>query len=179
MYLTRLFFLYIILLSISFIFLGCTKGHKDHKGHHSHSKKASMSSSKNNKIHVKEAWIRAVPPASKMSAAYMKITNTSTDSDQLISVKSSICEVAEIHNVEKKDGMMKMVPVPFVTIPARGEQELKPGSYHIMLIKLKNIPKVGEEYELILNFKKAKKVRIFATVEEGDPTKNDMNHDHG
>ena len=48
-----------------------------------------------------------------------------------------------------------------------------------MLIKLNNIPKIGEEYELTLNFKKAKKVKIFATVREGDPTKNETSHDHG
>tara|TARA_Y100001970_G_C14252575_1_gene872905 strand:+ start:1950 stop:2489 length:540 start_codon:yes stop_codon:yes gene_type:complete len=177
--LIRIWYLNITLCFFVTFFLGCTKGHKDHKGHHNHSKKVSVSSSKNNKIHVKEAWIRAVPQASKMSAAYMKILNTGTDSDQLISVKSSICEVAEMHNVKKKDGMMKMVPVPFVTIPARGHQELKPSSYHIMLIKLNNIPKIGEVYELTLNFKKAKKVKIFATVKERDPAKNDISHDHG
>ena len=139
MHLIRLLFVNIIFFSFLLLFFGCTKGHKDHKGHQSHSKKASMSSSKNNKIHVKEAWIRAVPPASKMSAAYMKITNTGTESDQLISVKSSICEVAEMHNVEKKDGMMKMRPVDTIDAVAGSSIAFKPGGLHLMLFDLNSL----------------------------------------
>jgi len=165
------------LFSFLLLFFGCTKGHKDHKGHQSHSKKASMSSSKNNKIHVKEAWIRAVPPASKMSAAYMKITNTGTDSDQLISVKSSICEVAEMHNVEKKDGMMKMMPVKFIDIPSGSSLDLKPGGFHIMLIKLLKNPKVGERYSIILNFENTGIINVIAEVK--DSAGKMIEHDHG
>ena len=170
MFSSRLYFVYIIYLAVFIVFFGCTKGH-----HHHHSMEEIVFKSKDNNIHVKEAWIRAVPPASKMSAAYMDIMNHAKDDDQLISVKSSISKVAEIHNVKKKDGMIKMVPVTFVKIPGISQQLLKPGSYHIMLIKLNKTPKLGEEYELVLNFKNAKVVRVIAPVKEGKP----MSHDHG
>ena len=63
--------------------------------------------------------------------------------------------------------MMSMFPVPFVPVPAGGEQNLKPGSYHIMLINLNKTPELGEEYELVLNFKNAGIVKTSAAVKEG------------
>jgi hypothetical protein len=84
-----------------------------------------------------------------------------------LSVETELAKVAELHNVKKKDGMMSMFPVPFVPIPAGGEQSLKPGSYHIMLINLNKTPKLGEEYELVLNFKNAGIVKTSAAVKEG------------
>jgi len=174
MHFRRLFFLNIYFLTVILIFFGCTKGH-----HHHHSMESKVSKSKDNKIHIKEAWIRAVPPASKMAAAYMEIMNLAKDDDKLISVESSISMVAEIHNVKKKDGMMKMVPVSFFKIPGRSQQELKPGGYHIMLIKLHKTLKIGEQYELVLNFKNAKEVKVNAIVSEGSSMKKEMSHDHG
>jgi len=76
--------------------------------------------------------------------------------------------------VKKSDGMMSMYPVPFVPVPAGGEQNLKPGSYHIMLINLTQTPKLGEEYELVLYFKHAGMVKVTAAVREGQPMKKLM-----
>ena len=70
---------------------------------------------------------------------------------------------------------MKMLPVSFVPLPAGKVQNLKPGSYHIMLVNLKKTPKNGQEYELVLNFKNAGAVKIMAIVREGGPMK-DMDH---
>ena len=151
---------------------GCTKGH------HGHSMNNSMSKSSDNKIHVKEAWIREVPPSSKMSAAYMVIKNHGENDDQLMSVKTELSQAAEIHNVVKKDGMMKMMPVPFLEILSGEEKKLKPGSYHIMLIKLNRIPKKGYKYNLILDFKRAGMIKVNAEVKEGPPKEKVMTHDH-
>ena len=63
--------------------------------------------------------------------------------------------------------MMSMFPVPFIPVQARGEQNLKPGSYHIMLINLNQTPRIGEEYKLLLHFKHAGIVKVSAHVKEG------------
>ena len=173
MNINKLLFLKIVLFCSLALLWGCTKGHDGHSMH------SSMSASADNKIHVKEAWIRAVPPSSKMSAAYMVIMNHGENDDQLISVKTELSQVAEIHNVVKKDGMMKMLPVPFVDIPSGGDKKLKPGSYHIMLIKLNRIPKKGYKYDLILHFKRAGTVKVNAEVKDGPPKEKGMTHDHG
>ena len=162
----KLLQVFFMITGIIFIF-GCTKS----SHHHDHGDMGK-------KIHIQGAWIRAVPPASKMSAAYMTIMNHGKNDDELISVKTNLSKVAEIHNVEKKDGMMKMMPVSFLKIPAGGQQMLKPGSYHIMLIKLNHTPKIGEEFELILHFKKAGMINVNATVMESSKMEKGMEHDH-
>ena len=146
----------LLLICSLYVLMGCTK-HKHHKKH------AHMEQT----IHAHGAWVRAVPPVSHMSAAYLTLINHGDKDDQLLSVETELAKVAELHNVKKKDGMMSMFPVPFVPVPAEGEQNLKPGSYHIMLINLNKTPKLGEEYELVLNFKNAGIVKTSAAVKEG------------
>ena len=80
--------------------------------------------------------------------------------------------------------MMSMFPVQFVPVTAGGSQDLKPGSYHIMLINLNKTPKLGEEYELVLTFKNAGIVKTSAVVKEGGSMQKmekhgAMEHDHG
>jgi len=169
----KLLILKVLLFCSVSLLLSCTKGHHEHSMH------SSMSTSTDNTIHIKEAWIRAVPPSSKMSAAYMVIMNQGENEDQLLSVKTELAQTAEIHNVVKKDGMMKMMPVPFVNIPSGTDKELKPGSYHIMLIKLNRIPKKGYKYDLTLHFKRAGMVKVNAEVKDGPPNGNAKSHEHG
>ena len=159
-----------ILISI-FIFFSCTRD----MHHHDHANTGK-------KIHIHGAWIRAVPPVSNMSAAYFSIMNHGEKDDKLLSVETTLSMVAEIHNVKEKDGMIKMFPVPFVPLPAGEVQNLKPGGYHIMLVKLKKTPKNGQEYELVLNFKNAGRIKTIAVVKDGGPMNDvdhsSMKHDH-
>jgi copper(I)-binding protein len=60
--------------------------------------------------------------------------------------------------------MMGMRPVARVEIPAGGTLELKPGSYHIMLIGLSKDLVVGEKIEITLKFEKAGEVKVTAEV---------------
>lgn len=116
---------------------------------------------------VHKAWVRAVPPTSRMSAAYMVLNNNSGDDDHLVSAESDVAESVELHNVRKKGEMMEMYQVKSVGIPAKGQRELKPGSYHVMLIGLKRPLKAGDEVELTLNFMHAGAITIKAPVKEG------------
>ena len=71
-----------------------------------------------------------------------------------------------------------MFPVKFVEIPAGKSQELKPGGYHLMLMRLTKTLKVGQEIEFMLHFKHSGMVKVIAPVKEGKHMKHDMNHDH-
>jgi copper(I)-binding protein len=129
-------------------------------------------------IEIKQAWVRAVPPTSKMSAAYMVLHNMGGDDDHLVSAESDVADAVELHNVRKKEGMMEMYQVKSIGIPAGGNQALKPGAYHVMLIGLKKPLKAGDEVELTLNFMHAGAMTIKAPVKEGGmpPMKHDMKH---
>jgi copper(I)-binding protein len=151
-----------LLLSSLFLILGCATTVDQHH--------AEMGQ----KIHVHGAWIRATPPVSHMSAAYFTLINHGDQEDQLLSVETELAKVVELHNVKKTEGMMSMFPVPFVPVPAGGEQNLKPGIYHIMLINLNQTPKLGEEYKLFLHFKHSGIVKVTAAVREGQPMKKEL-----
>lgn len=60
--------------------------------------------------------------------------------------------------------MMGMQKVDRVEIPAGGRLELKPGSYHIMLIGLTQDLKVGDRIEITLRFEKAGEITVSAEV---------------
>ena len=107
-------FLSILRFSLLVLLVGCTNiaphadSHSEHyAGTHSNDGHEQTSS----KIHVHNQWVRAVPPVSHISAAYMTLINYGSMDDQLIGVTTSIVEVVEIHNVKKENGMMSMYPV--------------------------------------------------------------------
>ena len=64
-------------------------------------------------------------------------------------------------------GMMGMQKVDRVEVPAGGKLELKPGSYHIMLIGLNQELKVGDKIDITLKFEKAGDVKVTAEVRAG------------
>ena len=125
------------------------------------------------KIVVKNAWVRAVPPVSKNSAAYLILQNHQAMEDRLLAVQSEIAEVAELHEVVKKGSMSSMQLVPHIVIAAHGTTELKPSGLHIMLINLKVVPKEGEQIALTLIFEHAGEVKLMANVLESQ-----IGHDH-
>ena len=130
---------------------------------------------------VTNGWIRATPPNAKMGAAYLTMMNHQDRSDALIGASSPLAEVVEIHNVKEENGMMKMYPVDSLEVPAKGMVMLKPGGYHIMLINLKQTPKLGESHTLTLRFQQAPDVIVELPVQEnvatsGDDEKSSMHH---
>ena len=62
--------------------------------------------------------------------------------------------------------MMGMQKMDRLEIPAGGSVELKPGSYHIMLIDLTRELQAGEKIDLTLKFEKAGDVKVTAEVRE-------------
>ncbi|MFN3976617.1 MAG: copper chaperone PCu(A)C [Aquificaceae bacterium] len=123
------------------------------------------------KIEVKDAWVREVPPTSKMSAAYMIIENKGNEADKLIEASNNASKITEIH--ETIGGKMRRVNA--LEIPAGSKVELKPGGYHIMLINLNKPLKEGEKVEITLKFEKSGEIKVEAPVKKG---MGGMHHHH-
>ena len=98
------------------------------------------------------------------SAAYMIITNNSSDPDRLTRAESDVAQSTELHKSENVDGVMTMRPVDAVEIPAGGAAELQPGGIHVMLVGLTRDLKAGEKVQIILEFEKAGKIAVEAEV---------------
>lgn len=103
-------------------------------------------------IEAHDFWTRSAMMGGN-GAAYMLLHNHSTKDVALAGASSEVAETVEIHLSQMKaDGTMEMIQQESIALPADGEVELKPGSYHMMLIGLKQELKAGDEFSLTLHF---------------------------
>ena len=100
-------------------------------------------------------------PMGGTAAAFMTITNGGSADDRLVSAKTDVTQMVEIHEMKDKNGVMEMSPLPDgLPIPAGTTVELKPGGYHVMLFGLKHDLVAGEQYQLTVTFEHAGDVTL-------------------
>jgi periplasmic copper chaperone A len=97
---------------------------------------------------VKDAWVRGTVAQQKATGAFMQIT--SAQGGKLVSVQSPTAGVVEIHEMSMSGDVMKMHAIPGLDLPAGQPVELKPGSYHVMMMDLKQQLKAGDSVALTL-----------------------------
>jgi copper(I)-binding protein len=133
-------------------------------------------------ISVTGAWIRSSTAMTGALAGYMVITNNGPEADTLLSASSPIATTVQLHETvtvtpapdasgmgamgsampSSGSGMMTMVEVPKVDIPAGGTVEFKPGGYHVMFMDLTGTPTAGQSVDLTLVFAKAGSITVKA-----------------
>lgn len=114
---------------------------------------------------ITETWMRP-GVKDRNSAAFMKITNNTNSPDTLLSVSSDLAKKVELHETFVKENDMKgMRHIDLLPIPIKSTVELKPGSYHIMLIGLNNDLKIGDSGKIELIFKNAGIISLVSVVE--------------
>ena len=112
-------------------------------------------------LEISAPWSRATPQGSKVTAGYLKITNTGTTADRLLGGSSSLAGRVEVHQMGMDQGVMKMRALKQgVEIPPGASLELKPNSYHLMLLDLKQPLKKGDRVETTLKFENAGSVNV-------------------
>jgi copper(I)-binding protein len=78
----------------------------------------------------------------------------------------SVANRFEVHRMAMENGVMTMRPVDGgLEIKPGGSVELKPGSFHVMMMGLKQPLEKGQHVKGTLEFEKAGKVDIEYTVE--------------
>ena len=120
-------------------------------------------------LHIVHPWARATPKGASVGGGYMKITNNGTVSDRLIGGSVPIAPRFEVHEMSMDNGVMRMRMLKDGLEIKPGETvELKPGSFHLMFIDIKEPIKEGERVKGTLIFEKAGKVDVeYATVAVG------------
>jgi copper(I)-binding protein len=114
-------------------------------------------------VTVDDPWVRGVVAGQSSTGAFMTIR--STEATELIRVSSPMAASASLHKMVMADSMMSMAPMPSLAIPAHGSVDLKPGTYHLMLIGLKGPLVAGESIPLILTFRGADRVERSMSVQ--------------
>lgn len=103
-------------------------------------------------ISIGDPHVRLVPPSAENTAIFMVIRNQGDKDVKLIRAESPAAKTVELHTVIDEGGMKKMRPVPSIAVKAKGETELQPGDYHVMLIGLNKPLQEGNEVPLTLRF---------------------------
>src|SRR5258706_3830802 len=117
-------------------------------------------------VEINNPWSRAVPKGAKVAVGYMKIKNTGTEPDRLVGGSTPVAGRFEIHEMSMDKGVMKMRPLPSGLEIKPGETvELKPSSFHIMMMDLKEPIQRGKPFKASLMFEKAGEVDVDFTVE--------------
>jgi copper(I)-binding protein len=116
-------------------------------------------------IVVHNPWAKPSPRGADVGAGFMVIDNTGKAADRLIAATAENADHVEIHEMAMDGGVMKMRELPGgLDIPGGGKIELKSGSYHLMLMGLKQPIKQGDRIKGALTFEHAGKTEIeFAT----------------
>jgi len=117
-------------------------------------------------IQIGNPWTRATPKGSMVAGGYMTLSNKGAAPDRLVGGTSAIAGRFEVHRMAMENGVMTMRPVEGGLEIKPGETvELKPGSFHIMLMDLKQPLEKGQKVKGTLTFEKAGKVDIEYAVE--------------
>lgn len=117
-------------------------------------------------LKISTPWARATPKGAQVGGGFMTITNTGKASDRLIGGASGISNSFEVHEMSMDGGIMKMRMLKDGLEIKPGETvTLKPGSYHVMFIGLKDQLKQGDVFKTTLEFAKAGKVEVEFKIE--------------
>jgi hypothetical protein len=130
-------------------------------------------------VSVTNAWVRGTVAGQTVTGAFMELK--ASEHATLLGVSSPVAGTVEVHEMSMDKGVMKMRAVPKLALPAGKAVTLKPGSYHIMLMDLKQPLKKGDSVPLTLKVegkdKKVSTLDVKAEVREltAPPT---MDHKH-
>lgn len=131
-------------------------------------------------LEVKEPWVRGTVPAQKATGAFMQLSSKAGVT--LVGVASPAASVVEVHEMVMDNNVMKMRALPRLEVQAGKALELRPGSYHVMLIDLKKPLVKGDIVPITLKVegkdKKVETVEVKAEVRDLNAAAPMMEHDH-
>ena len=129
-------------------------------------------------LQLTDAWVRALPPVQKVTAGYLTITNTGSTAVEVTGGSAELAQRVEIHTSREVDGMMRMEPLPSLTLGPGEQLAFKPGGHHLMLLGLERMPLPGETVKLCIAVKGAEPSCTMAEVRQGPPQDEHHHHHH-
>lgn len=101
---------------------------------------------------AKQAWVRATVPGQKATGLFVELT--SPNAARLVGGSSPVAASVEVHEMRMDGGVMRMRALPALPLPAGQAVALKPGSYHVMLMGLKDTVKAGDTVPVTLTIER-------------------------
>src|SRR5215216_3410406 len=114
-------------------------------------------------VEVRDAWAR---PAAQGENEAVYLVIRSSEEDEITGVSSDVAEAAEIHESMMNGDVMEMHQEESVPLGAGEEVRFEPGGLHIMLVRLKQDLKNGDEFEITLQFKSREDLKVRVAVKD-------------
>jgi periplasmic copper chaperone A len=112
-------------------------------------------------LSITAPWARATPGGAKVGGGFLKITNNGKEADSLTGGSAAFAGRVEVHEMAVSDGVMRMRELAKGLEIRPGETiELKPGSFHIMFMDLRQPLKQGTSLTGMLTFAKAGRIEV-------------------
>lgn len=116
-------------------------------------------------LEITAAWTRATPAGAKVAGGFVTIKNTGKTADRLVGGSFAQAARVEIHEMAVVNDIMRMRELPKgLEIKPGQTVVLKPGSYHLMFMGLKQQIKEGSAIKGTLKFEKAGVVDVVYEV---------------
>lgn len=131
------------------------------------------------KVTADTAWARATPPGSTTTAIYLSLENHGTQVMELVSASSDISERIELHTHKMEEGVMKMLQVKTITVPAGENAHLKPHGDHIMVFNLTDSLAEGQHVNVTLRFENDQNLTLAVPVLKESPVADENHMQHG
>lgn len=111
-------------------------------------------------VRVENAMVRSPIPGMANTAGYMELTNVSGSDIVLTKAMSDIAEKVEYHNHIMDSGVMKMVKLDKLAIPAGEKVTFQSGGLHLMFIGLTKKKDLPDKIEVTLISESGKKYPV-------------------
>jgi hypothetical protein len=125
---------------------------------------------------IEDAWVRALPPTQKTTAAYLTVTNRGNAPIDIVGASTGIAAQVEIHTTREVEGYTRMERLDGLSLGPGESLRLEPGGTHLMLLGLERMPLPGETVELCLQPATGPNVCADAPVRRTESA--EPNHDH-
>lgn len=113
-------------------------------------------------VSVADPWVRGTVAQQPATGAFMRLT--ANQNARLVAASSPVAGLTEIHEMVVTNDIMRMRAIPALALPAGQAVELRPGSYHVMLMQLRQQLRAGERVNITLVFEDANGQRFNQTV---------------
>jgi copper(I)-binding protein len=115
-------------------------------------------------LKVERAMIPLAPPAAKVHAAYMTLTNTSDRALQIVGIRADGYAMAHLHQSRVENGVVAMQPVHLLEIAPGQTVTMEHGGFHVMLMQPEKPSRKGAEVALSLELSDGTAIPFTATV---------------
>jgi len=114
-------------------------------------------------VEISGAWARPALAGSD-AGVYMALFNHATKVDFITGGAAEIADAVELRLVMIDGNQMQMLRQDQIKLPANTDFFLRTGSYHIMLISLKQDLVSGDTFEMTVHFENSPDASITVTV---------------